>query len=55
VLLVAAGVFVVAATHDPMYGWYVLLGAFLLRQGVSHERTSRAARGPRAPEILPAV
>ena len=44
-LFVAAGVLVVAATHDLLYGWYVLLGAFLLRQGVSQERTSRAHRG----------
>ena len=42
-LFVAAGVFVVAATHDLMYGWYVLLGAFLLRQGASQERASRRA------------
>ncbi|HEX3551214.1 MAG TPA: M50 family metallopeptidase [Candidatus Elarobacter sp.] len=40
-IFVAAGVFVVAATHDVTYGWYVLLGAFLLRQGASHERASR--------------
>ena len=44
-LFVAAGVLVVAATHDLLYGWYVLLGAFLLRQGVSQERTSRTSRG----------
>ena len=43
-LFVAAGVLVVAATHEPVYGWYVLLGAFLLRQGVSQERTSRSHR-----------
>lgn len=42
-LFVAAGVLVVAATHDLLYGWYVLLGAFLLRQGVAQERTSRAS------------
>jgi len=40
-LFVAAGVLVVAATHELLYGWYVLLGAFLLRQGVSQERMSR--------------
>jgi Zn-dependent protease len=40
-LFVAAGVLVVAATHDLLYGWYVLLGAFLLRQGASQERASR--------------
>ncbi len=32
-LFVAAGVFVTAATHNWTYGWYVLVGAFLLRQG----------------------
>jgi Zn-dependent protease len=42
-LFVAAGVLVVAATHDPTYGWYVILGAFLLRQGWSQERATRAA------------
>ncbi len=41
VLFVAAGVLVVAATRDVTYGWYVVLGAFLLRQGVSQERASR--------------
>jgi Zn-dependent protease len=40
-LFVAAGVFVTAATHNWTYGWYVLVGAFLLRQGWSHERTAR--------------
>jgi Zn-dependent protease len=44
-LFVAAGVFVVAATHDLLYGWYVLLGAFLLRQGMAQERASRAGGG----------
>jgi Zn-dependent protease len=43
-LFVAAGVFVVAATHEFMYAWYVLLGAFLLRAGASQERTSRRPR-----------
>ena len=43
-LFVAAGVFAVAATRDLTYAWYLLLGAFLLRQGASHERASR--RGP---------
>ena len=47
-LFVAAGVFVVAATHDLTYGWYVVLGAFLLRQGWSHERATRS----RAPAAL---
>ncbi len=42
-LLVAAGVLVVAATHDLVYGWYVLLGAFLLRQGWSQERAAAAS------------
>jgi Zn-dependent protease len=42
-LLVAAGVLVVAATHDLVYGWYVILGAFLLRQGWSQERAAAAA------------
>ena len=41
VLLVAAGVLIVAATREPVYGWYVLLGAFLLRESLAHERASR--------------
>ncbi|HZW52735.1 MAG TPA: hypothetical protein VFF00_01810, partial [Candidatus Elarobacter sp.] len=40
-LFVAAGVLVVAATHELLYGWYVILGAFLLRQGSSQERATR--------------
>ena len=43
-LFVAAGVLVVAATHELTYGWYVLLGVFLLRQGASGERASRPVR-----------
>jgi Zn-dependent protease len=39
-LLVAAGVLVVAGTHDLVYGWYAVLGAFLLRQGWSQERAA---------------
>ena len=42
-LFVAAGVLVAAATHSIVYGWYVLLGAFLLRQGWSQERAARAS------------
>jgi Zn-dependent protease len=40
-LLVAAGVFLTAGSRDLTYGWYVMLGAFLLRQGVSQERATR--------------
>ena len=55
-LFVAAGVFVVAATHDLTYAWYVLLGAFLLRQGASQERASRRTLVPPVgAEALPAV
>jgi Zn-dependent protease len=43
-LLVAAGVFLAAGSRDLVYGWYVVLGAFLLRQGVSQERMSRSPR-----------
>jgi Zn-dependent protease len=39
---VAGSVLVAAATHSLVYGWYVLLGVFLLRQGWSQERASRA-------------
>jgi Zn-dependent protease len=41
VVLVAAGVLVVATTREPTYAWYVLLGAFLLRQGTAQERATR--------------
>ena len=41
-LLVAAGVLLVAGSRELAYGWYVVLGAFLLRQGMSQERASRA-------------
>ena len=53
-LLVAAGVLVVAATHDLLYGWYVVLGAFLLRQGWSQERAA-AAPGPAHNADIPAA
>jgi len=46
VLLVAAGVFLAAGSRELTYGWYVVLGAFLLRQGVSQERASRAHGRP---------
>ena len=41
-LFVAAGVFVTAATHNWTYGWYVAVGAFLLRQSWTDERSARA-------------
>src|ERR1700736_5066343 len=46
-LLVAAGVFLVAGSHELVYGWYVVLGAFLLRQGLLQERAARSSGGPR--------
>lgn len=42
-LFVVAGVLVALAKHDLLYGWYAVLGAFLLRQGWSQERASRPA------------
>lgn len=46
-LFVVAGVLVALAEHNALYGWYAVLGAFLLRQGWSQERASRAvARRP---------
>jgi Zn-dependent protease len=46
-LLFAGGsVLVVAATHNIVYGWYLLLGAFLLRQCWSQERASQRRRPP---------
>lgn len=50
-LLVAAGVLVVAATHDIFYGWYAVLGAFLLRQGWSQERAAQASDRRRNADI----
>jgi Zn-dependent protease len=44
VLIVAASVLVCAATHELVYAWYVLLGAFVLRAGWSNERAFRRAR-----------
>ncbi len=58
-LFVAAGVFVTAATHNWTYGWYVILGAFLLRQGWSQERSARTDAAPHErrdrPEIVAAA
>lgn len=54
-LFVAAGVLVVAATHDATYGWYVVLGAFLLRQGWSHERATRTIVPPPVQTEAPAA
>jgi Zn-dependent protease len=51
VLLAAAGVFLVAETRELVYAWYVVLGAFLLRQGMSQERASRSPRNARAAKI----
>jgi Zn-dependent protease len=48
-LFVAAGVLGALAAHNALYGWYAVLGAFLLRQGWSEERASRAVR--RGPEV----
>jgi Zn-dependent protease len=44
-LLVVAGVLLVAGSRELAYGWYVVLGAFLLRQGMAQERASRARAG----------
>jgi hypothetical protein len=41
----------VAGSRELAYGWYVVLGAFLLRQGVSQERASRSPRNPRDAKI----
>jgi len=43
---VAAGVSAVAATHDPIYAWYAVLGAFLLRQSWTQERGARPLPAP---------
>jgi Zn-dependent protease len=48
-LFVAAGVLGALAAHNALYAWYAVLGAFLLRQGWSEERASRAVA--RTPEI----
>ncbi len=50
-LLVAAGVLVVAATHDLVYGWYLVLGIFLLRQNWSQERAAATPDGARNADI----
>jgi Zn-dependent protease len=38
---VVVGLAVVAATHEPIYAWYAVLGAFLARQGWLQERAAR--------------
>jgi Zn-dependent protease len=43
VLLVSAAVLVTASTHDLVYAWYAVLGAFVLRSGWSQERALRRA------------
>jgi Zn-dependent protease len=43
-LIVAAAVLICAATHELFFGWYALLGTFILRAGWSHERAFRRAR-----------
>lgn len=48
VLFVAGGVLVAAATHNVVYGWYALLGAFLLRSGFA----TGAARLPQSARAL---
>ena len=46
---IVGGLGVVAATHEPVYAWYAVLGGFLLRQGWVQERAARAP-GPAAIE-----
>jgi len=49
---VAAGVLAAAATRDFVYGWYAVLGAFLLRQSwVQATDAGAAARGAGVAEI----
>ncbi len=42
-LFVIAGVLAAAATREMTYGWYALLGAFLLRQAWAQQREAAAA------------
>jgi Zn-dependent protease len=53
-LIVSAGVLVAAATHSLVYGWYVLLGVFLLRHGWAQERAARTS-GRRSDADVPAA
>ncbi|HEX3550257.1 MAG TPA: M50 family metallopeptidase [Candidatus Elarobacter sp.] len=50
-LIVAAGVLLAMAVHDLVYLWYVVLGAFLLRQGWSQERAAAASDRRRNADI----
>lgn len=50
-LMVAAGVLLATAVHEPIYLWYVVLGAFLLRQGWSQERAAAASDRSRNADI----
>lgn len=45
IVFVAAGVFGAAAAHDALYGWYAVLGGFLLRQGWTQAAASAAPLG----------
>ncbi len=40
-LLAGVGVFLIAETRELFYAWYVLLGVFLLREGMLQERAAR--------------
>lgn len=51
VLLVVAGVFLIAEARELLYAWYVVLGAFLLRQGMLQERASRSPGSARDAKI----
>lgn len=55
VAIVAASVLVCAATHELVFAWYVLIGAFVLGSGWSNERAFRRAARARLERFAPAA
>jgi Zn-dependent protease len=55
VAIVAASVLVCAATHELVFAWYVLIGAFVLGSGWSNERAFQRAARARVKGLAPAA
>jgi Zn-dependent protease len=54
-LFIVAGVLVAAALHNALYGWYAVLGAFLLRTVWAQARGARDDDARRNVEVVPAA
>lgn len=55
VAIVAASVLVCAGTHELVFAWYMLIGAFVLGSGWSNERAFRRAARARLERFAPAT